>query len=142
MPSAELRNSAQKDDEPKTASLLSRIKRSMSLTSESAAFAIYAKNDNQRKSTFYLTDPINVDICDNSIEEETGNKISEEMSQEKIGSPSDTNRNLKKSKLSRPKSPPPPVPTVLGKLIFFKFPDWNVIPEISYQILLLFLNPV
>lgn len=132
----ELRNSSQKDEEPKSASLLSRIKRSMSLTSESTAFALYARNDKQRTSTFYLTDPINVDITESSTEEETGNRISKEKSEEKVemnGSVPDNNRNLKKSKLSRPKSPPPPVPVVMGKFLQYTYFCWNLFINIFYM---------
>lgn len=119
----ELRRPLSRDEDVKPAGLLSRIKRSMSLSSEGLAFSIYGRNDSQRKSTFYLTDPINIDICENSTEEETGNLITKEVPEEKtearVESPPDIIRSSKKSKVSRPKSPPPPIPIIQGEYVLY-----------------------
>lgn len=108
-----------RDEDSKPTSLLSRIKRSMSLSSESGPFALTSKNDSQRRSTFYLTDPINIDISEDSTDVETRtntlNYIPEEKTTTVIESQPEVIQNLKKTKLSRPKCPPPPVPTILGK---------------------------
>ncbi|CAG9817387.1 unnamed protein product [Phaedon cochleariae] len=78
--------------------LLTRIRRSVSLSAVSVSnLTNYFENQNQRKSTFYLTGTIDIDGEDNTITNEN----------DVIESPVPSNR---KNRVIRPKLPPPPVP--------------------------------
>lgn len=68
-----------------------------------------------------MTDPIDIDISDNSTEPETASNNFNYIPEEKVENvklPQEVIPNLKKSRLVRPKSPPPPIPTLMGKIIF------------------------
>lgn len=86
----------------------------MSLSAESAPLKFSARNETQRRSTFYLTDTIDIDTPANSTEVNSTVSITDcipEVTVEKtFDSPSQSVRSSRK--LVRPKSPPPPIPIV------------------------------
>ncbi|CAG9860623.1 unnamed protein product [Phyllotreta striolata] len=87
----------------KSDSILTRIKRSVSMSTVSViSLTNYFETQNvpnQRRSTFYLTDPINFDDYSKGI------NIGSASSEQSI------NQSSSKSRITRPKLPPPPVPT-------------------------------
>lgn len=93
----------------------------MSLSLEDSSFTLSSKTESQRKSTFYLTDPINIDLSDDITEPQreinTLGSIPEQKTNTTLETAPSITRNLKKTKLTRPSYPPPPVPTLLGKYL-------------------------
>ncbi|XP_072391646.1 rho guanine nucleotide exchange factor 15 isoform X2 [Diabrotica undecimpunctata] len=106
---------SEKIDNTKPDSFLSRIRRSVSLSAVSVTnLSNYFENQNntqnQRRSIFYLNDPSNISNENEKNEE----KVIKNESP--VGTPTKPNR----SKMVRPRMPPPPVPpknNVLEKLL-------------------------
>lgn len=110
---------------------LNKFRRSMSMTVETANEL--TQNLNKPKSTFYLTEAINVDVEDKG-ELGSGNDS---------GFPSSPVHRNSRTSLTRPHSPPPPIPTQnAGKEIKFRIfcnlklsntkkKRWNILHSIN-----------
>lgn len=112
-------NESSKSDNVKPGSLLSRIRRSVSLsasvTNLTSYFEALNNTENQRRSVFYLPDPVEIE-----------NEKTEDISN---SSPPITSISSSKAKIVRPKLPPPPVPpkhTVIEKILKEKEAKKNI----------------
>ncbi|XP_056634491.1 rho guanine nucleotide exchange factor 26 [Diorhabda sublineata] len=112
-------NESSKIDDTKPGSLLSRIRRSVSLsasvTNLTSYFEALNNTENQRRSVFYLPDPV-------------GNE-NEKTEDKSNSSPPISSISSSKTKLVRPKLPPPPVPpkdAVIEKILKEKEAKKNI----------------